>query len=263
MRSKLARRVLLVVPVGIGVVVATSLALNAGGARGAASSIEGCLAASGVAVKGVAIDEDAKVVTVNIASKEGGAPEDAMARMLIERELLFRKHSGVLDVTTFTVNMLDQSGKMVDSVSDMTLEDCSIVSADPIESTVVDEMKKYAAQGAEQHGLDLLSCEITQPAPGTNAVEMSLAVPTGDGRNTRINEAIGLLSSVCLQFTVKQAEPVQIYRVSIKETETGRALVDFVVDSARKSIRAWHAPDVPASWAFSAPPTRASGSAVK
>ena len=229
MRSKLARRVLLVVPVGIAVVVATSLALNAGGARGAASSIEGCLAASGVAVKSVAIDEDAKVVTVNIASKEGGAPEDAMARMLIERELLFRKHSGVLDVTTFTVNMLDQSGKMVDSVSDMTLEDCSIVSADPIESTVVNEMKKYAAQGAEQHDLDLLSCEITQPAPGTNAVEMSLAVPTGDG-GTRINEAIGLLSSVCLQFTVKQAEPVRstVYR---SRKRNGRALVDFVVDS--------------------------------
>jgi hypothetical protein len=250
-QSKTLRRLLVGIPViaiAIGVVC---VSLTTSDVQGAASSIEAALRVGGVDVKSVAIDEAAKVVTVNVTSQEGGRPDDAMARMLIERELISRNESGDLAAQSFTVNMLDQNGRVIDSISDMTLDSWVLVTAEVPEPSLSDRVQRYAEELATEQHIQLLSCEITQATKGTNVVAVRVAITDGEDQSEQIKRGVGLLGRIRQEIEMEQGAAIQLLRLSVEDADTSRELVDIVIDPVRRSVRGWHAPDAPVGWTIS------------
>lgn len=241
-------------------VVVTVLAIGVGSAQSEGSAIEASLTANGVDVLSVAVDQAAKAVVVDVASKDEGSPDDAWARAMIERELASRKQSGGLSIdTVVTVNFLDQEGNVVYGVSDLTVDPFASQATPPIDPGMVAEVKSYAEREVSQKGLALLSLQVAQTGDGNNVLQVGIAVSGGEDRDGQIQWIVRKLMGSLARELRNKGAVIYLSRVSIEESGTGRPLVDMVSQADRKSVRAWSAPDVPASWALF-PPSAGPGS---
>ncbi len=117
-----------------------------------------------------------------------------------------------------------------------------------VEPAASDSAAAFAKNEAQARGLDVKSFEMVSLGPD-NVVAMAMVVDPVEKRDAELSSIVWeLLPAVREHVEKEQQIPVSLYRLSIQSAD-GQPLVEYVVDTAERSVRAWMAEGVKPVWA--------------
>lgn len=236
------------------VALAILLGLNLQPAKGQSTALQSRLADAGVNVQSVAIDQVKRTATFTVVSQTGGSPDDAWADTVIMHELIYDNQTANLGVDTYTVQYVDETGRIIDSETTAVQPGPLPTSTVQPSAQQIEDLKSYAAQQATAGKVTINQFGATTIGDLGTVVNMEIAVDTGATRDSEIQWVIGtLLGAVREKAEDQLALPVRLYRLRILEAGSGRTLVEHVIQTGAEMATSWMASDVKCTWAASPP----------
>jgi hypothetical protein len=246
--------------IGVGAVALIALAISLGlelqPAKGQATALQSRLADAGVNVESVAIDQAKRTATFTVVSQPGGSPDNAWADTVIMHELIYDNQTANLGVDTYTVQYVDQSGKVLDSETTAVQPGPAPSPTAQASEQQIEDLKSFVGQQATAGKVTLDQFGVTTVGDLGTVVSAEITVDTGSARDSEIRWVIGtLLGALRGRAEDQLAMPVRLYRIRIVEAGTGRTLVEHVVQTGSEMATSWMASDVKLTWAASVPPS--------
>ena len=238
----------------VGATLGTFLGTGSAFPVGVETTVQNQLQAQGLPVSDVSQDAATGTLSVVIKSKTGGSPDDAWANTVIQREAGFLAQSGTLTADTVAVTIVDGQGKVLYEWSG-PVDSQPRPAGKTADATALDRLKPALDAQASKQGvtLDSLSISADESQGVVVAAEETVTSSAVTTRDEAIKWAtLGLISQLRDYVDGPGALDVDLYKISVRDAGGG-ALVEYVVDPAAKSVRAWMAPGVTPVWATGRP----------
>ena len=214
-------------------------------------SLKPRLISRGVSLEAVEVSGTDSNVIVTIESAPSGGPDSVWIRALVEQEMNRLRSAGATDADWVTVNIVDQDGRVLLDTQ-QPVEACAPPAPGTVDSAKSATVAAYLADQAQVGSVVVKDFEMALNGQDVVATVL-LVVDSGAKRDAELRFVVRDLLPLLRSKAEKELQiPVVLYRISMRSSD-GAALVEYVVDTSRNSVRAWMADGIRPVWSDTEP----------
>lgn len=213
--------------------------------------LEAALLANGVNPEQVSVGVDGAEGQVVITTSAAADVSGVWARAIVEKEMARAKGAGETAIDWLTVEIVDISGRRL-FMTRQPVEARPPSAAPPVDAAQAARVASYVAKSTSDAGVRLDGVEHLSDGRQVTLL-VSLAV-NEDKQEAQLRYVVhDLLPGLRVQAEGSGSTHPALYRLTITGRDSGRLLVDYVVDADRDSARVWSAEGVPKVWVLFEP----------